>query len=42
MLLICFEMCAQETKRNQIIYLLDAHTLQKEIAKIVVMMKRTV
>ena len=30
-----FEMCAQEAKCNRIIDLLDAHTPQKEIAKIV-------
>ena len=42
MFLICFEMCAQETKCNQIIDLLDAHTPQKEIAKIVGASEKTV
>ena len=35
-------MCAQETKCNQIIDLLDAHTPQKEIAKIVGASEKTV
>ena len=35
-------MCAQEAKCNQIIDLLDAHTPQKEIAKIIGVSERTV
>ena len=35
-------MCAQEAKCNWIINLLDAHTPQKEIAKIVCVSERTV
>ena len=42
MLLICFEMCIQEAKHNRIIDLLDAHTNQKEIAKIIGVIERTV
>ena len=42
MLLICFQICTQEAKHNRIINLLDAHTNQKEIAKIVNVIERTV
>ena len=42
MFLICFEICAQEAKCNQIIDLLDAHAPQKEIVKIIDVSERTV